>query len=54
MNIQLNSENISADDLFSFEAFLDDIELSILLVLNKMSIDELNRRIDIIDKRNKL
>lgn len=53
MNITLDSESINGDNLRTFEAFLDDIELSDLLVLNKMTVDETNRRIEVIDKRQK-
>lgn len=53
MKITLDSESINGDNLCTFEAFLDDIELSDLLVLGKMAVDETNRRIDIIDKRRK-
>jgi hypothetical protein len=51
MKIMLDSESINGDDLRTFETFLDDIGLTDLLVLNKMVIDETNRRIDLMDKR---
>lgn len=50
--INMNSENaMTKDNLISLEIFFDDISLSDLLVVNKISHDEINRRINIIDKR---
>ena len=53
MKMTLDSESMNDDNLRTFEAFLDDVQLTDLLVLNKMVIDETNRRIDIIDKRQR-
>lgn len=52
MKLKIDSEeDISKDDLITIEIFLSDISLSDLLVINKMSNDILNERIDVIDKR---
>lgn len=51
MKLVLNSGKIERDDLFTFEVFLDDIELRDLLVFKRMIGKELDRRIGIMDRR---
>lgn len=51
MNLVLDPENIIKDDLFTFEVFLDNLQLTDLLVFNKMVSEEINNRIDIMDRR---
>ena len=51
MKITLDSESINGDNLRTFEAFLGDVQLMDLLVLSKMTIDETNKRVDSMDKR---
>jgi hypothetical protein len=51
MKIELDSEEIERDDLFTSEVFLDDISLRDLLVFQRMVNKEVDRRITIMDRR---
>jgi len=51
MKLVLNSEQIERDDLFTFEVFLDDIELRDILVFQRMVNTEVDRRVGIMDRR---
>ena len=51
MKLVLNSEKIERDDLFTFEVFLDDIELRDILVFQRMVNNEVGRRIGVMDRR---
>lgn len=51
MKLVLNSEKIERDDLFTFEVFLDDIELRDILVFQRMVNAEVDRRVGVMDRR---
>ena len=51
MKLELNSEKIERDDLFTMAAFLDDIELRDILVFQRMVNTEVNRRVGVMDRR---
>jgi len=46
-----SSSKIERDDLFTFEVFLDDIELRDILVFQRMVNTEVDRRVGIMDRR---
>ena len=51
MKIEFDPHKIERDDLFTFEVFLDNLELRDLLVFNRMIGKELYRRVSIMDRR---
>ena len=51
MKLILDSKKIERDDLFTVEAFLDNIELRDILVFQRMVNAEVDRRIGIMDRR---
>ena len=51
MKIEFNPHKIERDDLFTFEVFLDNIELRDLLVFKRMIDKELDRRVGVMDRR---
>lgn len=53
MKLELDSERIERDDLFTLDSFFDDIQLIDLLVIQRMVNFEYNRRVKIMDKRGR-
>lgn len=51
MKITFDPHKIDRDDLFTFEVFLDNLELRDLLVFKRMIDTELDRRVGIMDRR---
>jgi hypothetical protein len=51
VKLTLNSEKIERDDLFTFEVFLDDLQLTDILVFQRMISIEVDRRVAIMDRR---
>ena len=51
MKIELDPHKIERDDLFTFDAFLDNLELRDLLVFRRMINIELDRRVGVMDRR---
>ena len=51
MIIKFDPHKIERDDLFTFEVFLDNLELKDLLVFKRMIDIELVRRIGVMDRR---
>ena len=44
VRLNLNSEKLDSDGMFTLQVFLGDISLSDLLIINKMIKEELNER----------
>ena len=51
MKIELNPHNIGRDDLFTFEVFLNNLQLKNLLVFRRMINIEFDRRVEIMDSQ---
>ncbi len=51
MIIKFDLHKIERDDIFTFEVFLDNLELRDLLVFRRMINMELDRRVGIMDRR---
>ncbi len=51
MKLILDSKKIERDDLFTVEAFLDNIELRDILVFQSMLNTEVVRRVGVMDRR---
>ena len=51
MIIQFDPHKIERDDLFTFELFLDNLELRDLLVFKRMIDKEYDRRVVVMDRR---
>ena len=51
MIIKLDPHKIEKPDLFTFEVFMDNLQLRDLLVFNRMLNAEVDRRVGIMDRR---
>ncbi len=51
LTLNLNSDKIDADGMFKFKTFLGDISLTDLLVINKMIVEEINKRLEVISRK---
>ncbi len=51
VKLQIDSEKIDADGMFTLKTFLGNISLTDLMIISKMIDEEINERIDIVSTK---